>query len=129
MDILSEGNKRKMSEVGLVNQRYLVVLKGNSQQLEVNSNQERVKQSVPFAWVPNQWYSLKSRVDIAADGSGVVRAKAWKKGEPEPAAWSIEVPHKKAHAEGAPGVYAFTPQEQRAWIDNISVTPNAPSKP
>ena len=128
MDILSEGNKRKMSEVGLVNQRYLVVLKGNSQQLEVNSNQERVKQSVPFAWVPNQWYSLKSRVDIAADGSGVVRAKAWKKGEPEPDVWSIEVPHKKAHAEGAPGVYAFTPQEQRAWIDNISVTPNAPSK-
>jgi hypothetical protein len=79
--------------------------------------------------VPNQWYSLKSRVDIAADGSGVVRAKAWKKGEPEPAVWSIEVPHNKAHVEGAPGVYAFTPQEQRAWIDNISVTPNAPSKP
>jgi len=129
MDILSEGNKRKMSEVGLINQRYLVVLKGNSQQLEVNSNQERVKQSVPFAWAPNQWYRLKSRVDIAPDGSGVVRAKAWKKGEAEPTDWSIEVPHKKAHAEGAPGVYAFTPQEQRAWIDNISVTPNTPVKP
>jgi hypothetical protein len=129
MDVLSEGNKRKMSEVGLVNQRYLVVLKGNSQQLEVNSNQERVKQSVPFSWVPNQWYRLKSRVDVAADGSGMVRAKAWKKGDPEPEAWTIEVPHKKPHTEGAPGVYAFTPQEQRAWIDNVSVTPNASAKP
>ena len=39
-DVLSEGNKRKMSEVGLVNQRYLIVLKGNAQALEVSSNQE-----------------------------------------------------------------------------------------
>ena len=38
----------------------------------------------PFAWEPNAWYHLKTRVDVAADGSGVVRAKAWKKGEPEP---------------------------------------------
>jgi outer membrane protein assembly factor BamB len=129
MDVLSEGNKRKMSEVGMVNQRYLIVLKGNYQQLEVNSNQERIKEAVSFSVVPNQWYRLKSRVDLAADGSGVVRAKAWKKGDPEPEAWTIEVPHKKAHTQGAPGVYAFTPQEQRAWIDNISVTPNAPSKP
>ncbi|MEI2685779.1 MAG: hypothetical protein V9G14_05495 [Cypionkella sp.] len=40
-----------MSEVGVVNQRYIVVLKGNSQELEVNSNQERLKVavSVPVA--------------------------------------------------------------------------------
>ena len=129
MEVLSEGNKRKMSEIGLINQRYLIVLKGNSQQLEVSSNQERLRESVPFSWVPNQWYKVKSRVDIAPDGSGVVRAKAWKKGEDEPAAWAIEVAHKHAHPEGAPGLFAFTPQEQRAWIDNISVTPNTPAKP
>jgi hypothetical protein len=129
MEVLSEGNKRKMSEVGLINQRYLVVLKGNSQQLEVSSNQERLRESVPFAWVPNQWYKLKSRVDVAPDGSGTVRAKAWKKGEQEPEGWTIEVAHKHAHPEGAPGIFAFTPQEQRAWIDNISVTSNSPSKP
>ncbi|NBV85457.1 MAG: hypothetical protein EBS01_04165, partial [Verrucomicrobia bacterium] len=124
MDVLSEGNKRKMSEVGLVNQRYLVVLKGNSQQLEVSSNQERLRESVPFSWVPNQWYCLKARVDVSPDGSGVVKAKAWKKGESEPSTWTIEVPHKKAHLEGAPGLFSFTPQEQRAWIDNISIVPN-----
>lgn len=129
LDVLTEGNKRKMSEIGLINQRYLVVLKGNSQQLEVSSNQERLRESVPFAWVPNQWYKIKSRVDVAPDGSGTVRAKAWKKGEDEPAAWTIEVSHKHAHAEGAPGLFAFTPQEQRAWIDNVTVTPNTPVKP
>ncbi len=129
MEVLSEGNKRKMSEIGHINQRYLIVLKGNSQQLEVSSNQERLRESVPFAWVPNQWYNLKSRVDIAPDGSGLVRAKAWKKGDEEPAAWTIEVTHKHAHPEGAPGLFAFTPQEQRAWIDNIAVLPNTTAKP
>ena len=123
-DVLSEGNKRKMSEVGVINQRYLVILKGNSQEIEVNSNQERIKVSKPFKWTPNTWYSLKSRVDIAADGSGMIRGKAWKRGEPEPAAWTIEVPHAHAHASGSPGLFGFSPQEQRVAIDSVIVTPN-----
>ena len=123
-DVRSEGARRKMSEVGVVNQRYIVVLKGNSQELEVNSNQERLKVAVPFRWQPNVWYSLKSRVDLAPDGSGVVRAKAWKKGDPEPAAWTLEVPHKTAHRQGSPGLFAFSPQEMRVFIDNVTVTPN-----
>ena len=123
-DVLSEGNKRKMSEVGLINQRYAFVLKGNSQQLEVNSNQERVKVAVPFKWAPETWYHLKTRVDVAADGSGMVRGKAWKKGDPEPEAWTIEVPHKRAHTHGSPGLYGFSPQEMRVAIDNITVKAN-----
>ena len=123
-DVFSEGNRRKMSEVGVINQRYMVILKGNSQELEVNSNQERIKTAVPFKWTPNEWYRLKARVDVAADGSGMVRAKAWKKGDAEPDAWTIEVPHKNAHAHGSPGLFGFAPQEQRVSIDNISVTAN-----
>ncbi len=123
-DVLTEGNKRKMSEVGLINQRYIIILKGNSQQIEVNSNQERIKVAVPFKWSPETWYHLKTRVDVAADGSGVVRAKAWKKGDAEPEGWNIEVPHKHAHTEGSPGLYGFAPQDMRIAIDNISVTAN-----
>ena len=123
-EVLSEGNKRKMSEVGVINQRYAIILKGNSQQLEVNSNQERIKVAVPFKWAPETWYHLKTRVDVAADGSGIVRGKAWKKGDPEPETWSIEVPHKKAHANGSPGLYGFSPQEMRVAVDNIRVTAN-----
>jgi hypothetical protein len=123
-DIMTEGNKRKMAEIGMVNQRYLINLKGNAQALEVTSNQELFKQSVPFKVSPNEWYHLKTRVDVAADGSGVIRGKVWKKADPEPDAWTIEVPHKHANEEGSPGLFAFTPQEQRAWIDNIVVTPN-----
>ncbi len=123
-DVRSEGTRRKMSEVGVVNQRYAIILKGNSQELEVNSNQERLKVAVPFRWSPNEWYTLKARVDLQPDGSGVVRAKAWKRGEPEPAAWTIEVPHRTAHKSGSPGLFAFAPQDMRVFLDNVVVTPN-----
>ncbi len=123
-DVMSDGNKRKMSEVGVIAQRYAVILKGNDQKLEINSNLERLRVSTDFKWSPNVWYHLKARVDIAADGTGVVRAKAWKKGDPEPDAWTLEVPHKTAHQNGSPGLFGFAPQEMRVYIDNISVTAN-----
>jgi hypothetical protein len=123
-DVLTDGTRRKMSEVGLINQRYAIVLKGNSQQLEVNSNLERIREAVSFRVQPNVWYRLKTRVDVAPDGSGVVRAKAWENGADEPDAWTIEVPHRNAHANGSPGLFGFSPQEMRVYIDNVSVTQN-----
>ena len=123
-DVLSDGNRRKMSEIGLVNQRYIIVLKGNAQEIEINSNQERIRKAVPFKWTANTWYRLKARVDVAADGSGTVRAKAWKRGEAEPEAWAIEVQHQHAHPNGCPGLFAFAPSDMRTYHDNIVVTAN-----
>lgn len=123
-DVLSDGNRRKMSDVGVINQRYCIVLKGNEQTMEVNSNLERLRFAVPFKWAANEWYHLKTRVDVGADGQGVVRAKAWKKGEAEPATWTLEFKHATAHVEGSPGLFGFSPQEMRVYIDNVSVTKN-----
>ncbi len=128
-DVMSEGNKRKMSDVGIICQRYLIVMKGNEQKLEINSNLERLRvpaadEAPNFPWSANVWYHLKARVDTAKDGSGVVRAKAWKRGEPEPEKWSAEVAHKTAHQNGSPGLFGFSPQRMRVFIDNVTVTPN-----
>jgi outer membrane protein assembly factor BamB len=123
-DVMSDGNRRKMSEVGVINQRYLIVLKGNEQKLEVNSNQERLRVSEDFKWSPNTWYRLKARVDENPDGSALVRAKAWKRDEPEPEKWSLEVPHKTAHQNGSPGLFGFSPQDMRVYIDNVEVNPD-----
>jgi outer membrane protein assembly factor BamB len=123
-DVMSDGNRRKMSEVGLVAQRYYIVLKGNEQKLEVNSNLERLREGVDFKWSPNTWYQLKARVDAQPDGSAIVRAKAWPRGEPEPEKWTIEVPHKTGHRAGSPGLFGFSPQDMRVYIDNVVVTPN-----
>ena len=123
-DVMTDGNRRVMSTVGLINQRYNISLIGNHQKLEVVSNYDRFKHSVPFQIRPKTWYRLKTQVDTFEDGSGIIRAKAWKKGEAEPAEWTIEAPHDTAHLNGSPGLFAFSPQSQkRVFIDNLKVTP------
>ena len=113
-----------MSDVGVIDQRYLVVLKGNEQKLEITSNQELFRFSTPFAWTPNTWYSLKARVDVKEDGSGVVRGKVWKTGEAEPEQWTFETTDKHPNTNGSPGLFGFSPQDMRVYIKNIAVTSN-----
>jgi hypothetical protein len=125
MDVMTEGNRRMMSAPGMVNQRYLVQLKGNHQALEISSNMERLKESAPFAWEPGTWYTLKSQVVNRPDGTAVVRARAWKRGDPEPQAWTLEVVHPDGHTHGAAGLYGFTPQSRfTVGVDNLSIEPN-----
>jgi outer membrane protein assembly factor BamB len=124
-DVMTDGNRRTKSTVGLINQRYIIALVGNAQQLEVSSNHDRIKVAVPFRWKEKTWYTLKCRVDVAEDGSGVVRAKAWAKGDPEPDAWTLEMPHQTAHLEGAPGLFGFSPQSlYPVYVDNIRILAN-----
>ncbi len=124
-DVMTDGSARSKSDIGLVNQRYLICLRGNAGKLEVSSNLERLKQDAIFKLAANKWYTLKTRVDVADDGSGVVRAKVWEKSGAEPDAWTIEVKVPHAHQHGSPGIFGFTPLNQkRVFLDNLSVTPN-----
>ena len=123
-DVMTDGNRRIMSTVGLINQRYNISLIGNHQKIEVVSNYDRFKHSVPFTIKPKTWYRLKTQVDVHQDGTGTIRAKAWKRGEDEPADWTIEAKHDTVHKNGSPGLFAFSPQSQkRVFIDNLKVTP------
>jgi outer membrane protein assembly factor BamB len=124
-DLMTDGNRRTKSVVGLINQHYNISLKGNNNALEVSSNYERLQESVPFTVEAKTWYTVKTRVDVNDDGSGVVRAKAWPKAEAEPDAWTIEVDVENVHHQGSPGLYAFSPRSlMRVYIDNISITSN-----
>lgn len=124
-DVLTDGSRRLKSEVGLVNQRYLITLKGNENSISISSNYERFNVHAPFQVKANVWYVLKTRVDHQPDKSSVIRVKAWERGQPEPAAWTFESTHTNGHDRGAPGVFGFSPQVQkRVFIDNIVVTPN-----
>jgi len=125
VDVMSDGSRRSMSSVGVVHQRYLIILKGNHQEIEVSSNMEHLREVAPFAWKAKEWYTLLTRVDIEDDGAAVVRAKAWPRGEDEPASWTIEVRDPHGHTHGAPGLYGFTPQSRfPVYLDNLSVTSN-----
>jgi hypothetical protein len=47
-DVMSDGSRRTMSSVGVINQRYFIVLNGNAQEMEIISNQERINVKAPF---------------------------------------------------------------------------------
>ncbi len=124
-DVMTDGNRRAKSDVGVINQRYIIVLKGNANELEVSSNFERFKRAVPFPVKGGQWYALKTQVQVNPDGTGAVLAKAWEKDQPEPAEWTIKAETPIVHQQGSPGLFGFTPQNQmRVYIDNVKVTPN-----
>jgi len=124
MDAKVDGNRRIKSTIGVVNQRYIFALVGNANKLEVVSNYDRFQRSVPFPVEANKWYRLKTQIDLQEDGSGLIRAKAWPRDEPEPDAWTLEESHAKPHKRGAPGVYALSPQsKKKVYFDNLSIYP------
>jgi len=124
-DVMSDGNRRGMSVVGVINQRYIIAMDGNKQAIEVSSNHSRVSVTEPFACTPGTWYTIKSMIVHNGDGSGTVLGKIWPRGEEEPADWTIAVELNHIHTQGSPGIYGFSPQSRhRVYVDNVLVTPN-----
>jgi hypothetical protein len=122
MDAMVDGNRRIKSTVGVINQRYIFALVGNANALQVVSNYDRFQRSVPFPVEAGKWYRLKTQIDVQDDGSGLVRAKAWPREEPEPEQWTLEEVHSKPHLWGAPGIYAMSPQSQKkVYFDNLKI--------
>ena len=124
-DVMTDGDRRIKSNIGLINQRYIFVLVGNSQKLEVVSNFDRFRHSVPFAIKTKSWYRLKTKVNVLEDGTGLIQAKAWPSEEEEPDEWTLEVSHSMPHLQGSPGLYAMSPQsKKKVYIDNIKIFQN-----
>lgn len=123
-DVRGREQRRQRGDVGLINQRYGLVLFGNGQKLELHPWQaaDEMTVRVPFEWKPDTWYRMKLRVDNRPDGTTQVRGKVWPTGEAEPAAWTIEKVDKIPHRNGSPGIYADGISD--VYFDNISVYPN-----
>jgi outer membrane protein assembly factor BamB len=121
MDVRSIERRRQQGDVGVIAQRYVFVLFGNSQKVELQPWQPNVEmtKSAPFAWKGDTWYRVKLEVQNQKDGTVRARAKAWPRGEAEPAAWLVETIDKQGHKMGSPGLYADAPWG--ASFDNIKV--------
>ena len=76
-----------MGDVGIVAQRYELVLFGIHQRLELQPWQPEVTrtQRVEFTWEKDKWYTMKLEVQNLDKGRVRARGKVWPKGEPEPA--------------------------------------------
>jgi outer membrane protein assembly factor BamB len=122
-DVRATERRRQLADVGLFAQQYGLVLFGNAQRIELHPWQTARAMTVaaPFAWKADTWYRMKLRVENLPDGTTRVQGKAWARGEPEPAAWSVEKIDRIPHRSGSPGLYADAPYG--AYYDNIRVTP------
>ena len=123
-DVRGRETRRQRGDVGLINERYGLVLFGNGQKLELHPWQaaDEMTVRVPFAWDADKWYRLKLRVDQLPDGSARVRGKVWPSADPEPAAWTIEKVDKIPHKMGSPGIYADGISD--VYFDNVKVYKN-----
>ena len=124
-DVRGTESRRQRGDIGLINQRYVMVLFGNDQKLELHPWQAADEMTVrvpDVKWALDTWYRMKLRVENRDDGTTLVQGKVWPTGEPEPPAWTIEKIDPIGHRQGAPGLYADGASDM--FFDNIRVYRN-----
>src|SRR5829696_760807 len=123
-DVSATQKRRQQGDAGVIAQRYVLTLYGNSQMLHLEPWQPETArtQTMPFAWKPDTWYRLKLQVENLPDGKTRARGKAWPAYEPEPSAWMIERIDPIPNRQGAPGIFGNGLAE--LYFDNIKVYAN-----
>jgi outer membrane protein assembly factor BamB len=133
-DVQGQRKHEDMPDLGVVACRYTLQLDGNKQRLRLLSWDAvpRVEKNVDWPWQPGVWYRLKLSVTIQGD-KALVRGKAWKRGEEEPRAWTIEFDDPTPNREGSPALYGYATgilegeTGAEAYYDNVNITPNKAS--
>jgi hypothetical protein len=130
-DVRTILRRRQMADVGIVAQRYELVLFGNHQRLELQPWQPETQRTVraKYEWKPDTWYVMKLEVQTLDGGKVRARGKVWPKGEQEPTAWTIERVDPIGNLKGSPGIYADAMNASanggsEIYYDNIRVYPN-----
>lgn len=137
-DVLGTLVRDRMPDIGVVNSRYTLILDGKpdegKRQLRLVSweARPRVYLAKDFDWQPDTWYTMKLSVEPQGERA-TVRGKVWKRGEAEPAAWTIEFDDPAGTGTGAAALYGYVADPQitaenpgsDVFYDNVAITPNA----
>jgi outer membrane protein assembly factor BamB len=119
-----------LPDMGIVANRYTLMLAGNIQKLRIVSWDAlpRVDKTVSFDVQPDVWYRLKLTVEVEGD-KGIVKGKAWPRDKAEPSAWVV-LHDSRPNTEGCPALYGSVAGivEGQAGtdvlFDNVRLTPN-----
>jgi outer membrane protein assembly factor BamB len=125
VDVSGIEMRRQRGDVGIINQRYIMMLFGNNQKIELQPWQAADEMTVSvsnFSWPVDTWYRMKLRVQNRPDGTTLVQGKVWPRAEPEPTAWTIEKVDTIPHRAGAPGLYGDGISD--VFFDNFKVYRN-----
>ena len=129
-DVRALERRRQRGDVGVVAERYEMMLSGSHQRIELQPWQPETERTVKvdFPWKADAWYVMKLEVQQMGSGKVRARGKVWPKGQPEPAAWTIERLDPIGSLKGAPGLYADAPSAagggSEIYYDNIRVYRN-----
>jgi len=129
-DVRGLERRRQMGDIGIVAQRYELVLFGNHQRLELQPWQPETNRTVgvDYTWTKDTWYVMKLEVQSMDGGKVRARGKVWPKSEAEPQAWTIERLDPIGSLKGSAGLYADAPSRvgggSELYYDNIKVYRN-----
>jgi outer membrane protein assembly factor BamB len=124
-DVLLKEVNGHLSDVGLINSRYELLIRGQNQRLRVDSwtsSDYRTSAAVDFDPEPDVWYTLKLSVEPRGN-TAVARGKAWRRGDPEPPEWAVELIDASPNLHGTPGIFGNSPDAE-IYLDNVIVKPN-----
>ena len=123
-DVFATVRRRQQGDAGVIAQRYVLALYGNSQKLHLEPWQPETERTVtiPYAWKSDAWYRLKLQVENLPDGKVRARGKVWAVGESEPSGWMIERIDPIPNRQGAPGIFGNALAE--IYFDNLKVYSN-----
>jgi outer membrane protein assembly factor BamB len=130
-DLMGTRKREDLPDMGIVANRYTLMLDGNKQQLRLLSWEAvpRVDKSIAFGWKENTWYRMKFTVDVQG-GKATVRGKVWPRDQTEPEDWTVTFEDPTANREGSPGVYGYAAGIEEdspgteIFYDKVAVTPN-----
>jgi outer membrane protein assembly factor BamB len=138
-DVQGTKSGADLPDVGVVANRYTLMLAGNTQQLRLVSWDAipRVDKTIAFGWKPGAWYRMKLTAAVSADGKkATVRGKVWPRDEAEPSDWTVEFVDPVPNKEGAPALYGYVVADEgkpgtssfkagtNIYYENVSVVPN-----
>lgn len=123
----------KMPDVGIINSRYILELKGSRQTIGIHSWPAALPRTetdpglashvaIPFDFKADTWYREKLMVTQEKD-KAVCKGKVWPTGQPEPADWMLTLEDPTPNRNGAPGFWGFS-NDLEIYYDNIVVSEN-----
>ncbi|MBX3394653.1 MAG: PQQ-binding-like beta-propeller repeat protein [Phycisphaerae bacterium] len=133
-DVLgSLARKRFKPDMGIINDRYELILLGAQKELELSrwrdepTHGKRLR--IPFEFKPDVWYRMKLRVDVT-NGKSAVQGKVWPREDAEPKDWTIRFDDECPNLEGCPGLFVYSngttdkSNGPEVFFDNLKVTRN-----
>ncbi len=124
-DVYAMNRDEKLPDIGLVAQRYTLDLMGASQKLQIRTwtpQLNRFSVDIPFEWQAETWYTMKFQT-ATEGGKAVLKGKVWKRGEPEPAEWTVTGEDELGTVQGSPGFFGNA-KDAEIFYDNLTVIPN-----